>query len=31
MTGSGWELAIVAVLSSGAFFTVWHFVAQLIG
>lgn len=31
MTDSRWELAIVVLLSSGAFFTMWHFVARFLG
>jgi hypothetical protein len=30
MTDSPWELAIVVILSSTGFFSVWHFIAQLL-
>jgi hypothetical protein len=30
VTGSGWELAIVLVMSSTSFWSAWHFVAQLL-
>ena len=30
MTDSRWELVIVVLLSSSAFFTAWHFVAPLL-
>jgi hypothetical protein len=30
MTDSRWELAIVLLVASAAFWLVWHFVAQLL-
>jgi hypothetical protein len=30
MTGNRWELVIVLLGSSTAFFSVWHFVVQLL-
>jgi len=31
MTDSRWELTIVVVGSATVFFSVWHFLAQLLG
>jgi hypothetical protein len=31
MTGSRWELTIVMLGSSAVFFSVWHFMSQLLG
>ena len=31
MTGSGWELTGIVVISSIAFFAMWHFIAGIIG